>query len=452
MKILSFDLDRSTGYLCPLLIVAYTYLFGVFQIGSVQWGIFTSDYLVILLPIWLTDGFKSLVESFFIRSYHHAGENLRKITVIIACKDGEQIIGQTLQDLLKRFKPNQIIVASNGSTDRTVEVSRSYGVEVLDINKPLGKVRAINAALHHVKSPYVLVLDDDTLIGEAHLPTGLLDEGYDAVAFRVFVEETTWVTKLQAHEYRKSTDIGKRYHNNKASVQNISGAIGLFTLKHMWRQIRRHTGEFAGEDLQRTLLIHLAQDARGVVLSSSIVMTIPPNTLKKLFDQRVFGWFPGLYANFGNYFKILTRDVMPLALRIDAFYNCFIVMLLDILRLLSLPILFFYPWYFVVMYISYLLFEVIAYWRTDRNAPIWVVILVPLYGLFSFTTRVCAFTVFLYRRLSVKLGHKKFLDDFCMVAPPLKLMATIFITTLIGLILGLNVWLNYSYYILSAGF
>ena len=416
------------------------------------WRHFDPTYAIIIIPIWLVDGFKVFLESFTRRSYRTSTEDLSKVTVVIACKDGDDVIEYALQSLLKRFKPEQVIVASNGSTDHTCLIVEHYNVRLLDIKEPVGKVRAINRALDLVTTPYVLIMDDDTLIEKAMIPTGLLDEGYEGVAFRVLVNKSNWLTQLQSFEYRKTTDLGKRYHNGKASVQNISGAVGLFSLKELRRQIKKHSGEFSGEDLQRTLLIHLAQDARGVVLTDSIVYTQPPITVNGLFKQRVFSWFPGLYANIKNYLKVMTRDQMPAPLRFDAFYNVFFVMFLDILRLLSLPILVLYPWYFVITYVTYGLLEAITYARTDKSEPYWVVIVYPIYGLFGFITRVCAFATFLYRRCAVKFANKKFLDDFRSVSPAYKYMAILTSIAIIGSVLVLNVFAFYVKPVLNISF
>jgi cellulose synthase/poly-beta-1,6-N-acetylglucosamine synthase-like glycosyltransferase len=119
-----------------------------------------------------------------------------------------------------------------------------------DIKECIGKVRAINEAVHHVKTPYVLLLDDDTLIDPTTvIPTSLLDEGYAGVALRVHIRKNGWLSEIQAHEYRKGSDIGKRRHNKHSGVQNISGAVGLYTNKELLRQTMLHTGEFAGEYL-----------------------------------------------------------------------------------------------------------------------------------------------------------------------------------------------------------
>lgn len=442
------NLDLLSGYMTALLVGLYIPLYGYLTMGGFSFGEFTPVYLIVLLPIWLVDGVKVSFESLIARQYKTAKEDITKVTVIIACKDGEEVIGDTLRSLKRKFPADQIIVASNGSTDKTCEIARSYGVVCLDFTQPLGKVRAINAALPHAKTPYVLLLDDDTLVAGATIPTGLLDDGYDAVAFRVLVKLDTWVSYLQLQEYRKSCDIGRRYHNKGGSVQCISGAIGLFRRETLVDQIGKHTGEFSGEDLQRTLLIHLATHftsrKRGVVLARSTVITKAPTTIGQLFKQRVFGWFPGLYANFPNFARILGYKRAPLALRLDALYNCLLVTPLDIFRILTLPVLIFRPWFFVVTYIAYVALECIPYVRSGRIEPVWVLLVYPFYGIFSLLTRICAGPVFFYRRLAVKMSRLQLLDDYRRSPAKVKWTSAMLISLVVASLLALNITINYA--------
>lgn len=447
--------DILIGFIVLWAVIAYVIAYGVVRLGGFVFDGTVFGYLAILLPIWLVDGLKSSFESLVPKQYKYAEEDLSKVTVIIACKDGEKVIAPTLKSVLRKFALSNVIVVSNGSTDRTCEIARTAGVQCLEYKEPLGKVRAINAALPHVHTPYVLLLDDDTLLAGATIPTGLLDQGYDAVAFRVMVRLETWVSQLQSHEYRKSFDIGRRYHNHRASVQNISGAIGLFKCESLEWQVSRHTGEFSGEDLQRTLLIHLAAHRQspkgvgGVVLSRSIVITQAPTELGELFRQRVFGWFPGLYANFGNYIKILFRRRTPVRLRLDAFYNCFLVIGLDILRLLALPIMIFYPWYFAITYFTYVMLELVPYMRTYRTEPLWVIMIYPFYGIFGLLTRICAGGVFFYRRLVRLLSRQAFRDDYRRAPGVLKYVGVGTVVLGLSTILVLNIIYGYALVVLS---
>lgn len=404
----------------PFLVIILLYIafYGVFVTHGFAESKLNLWFLVIFIPIILIDCFKTVLECSATTNFHNNSlkdHDLKKITVIIPTKDGGSTLGATLVDLLKKFKPKQIIVASNGSIDDTCEIARRYKVRLLNIEKPIGKIDAINEALKLVRTQFCLTMDDDVLVGNAKINTGLLKNA-SGVAFRVLPKIKNWVTQIQAHEYRKSMDVGKNFHNSTATVQNISGAIGLFHTKELIRQINFHTGEFSGEDLQRTLLIHLGKENNRVVLSQSIVETEVPNTLWSLYKQRVFGWGPGLLSNTKNLFKILIkRDVHP-KLRYEAFYTLFLVIIMDPLRLIALPILIWYPTITIVVYLFYVLLELIPYIKLQRKEPLWVIFITPIYGLFNFLARITGSLVFLYRRTAVFLAKKPRLDDYRTVS------------------------------------
>jgi cellulose synthase/poly-beta-1,6-N-acetylglucosamine synthase-like glycosyltransferase len=446
-KPINVDLWVGTGSVLALLV--YVVAYGIVRLHGFVIDHFNEGYLVIIIPIFVVDGVRGILDIAFAKDYKHAEEDLSKVTVVIACKDGEPVIGATLDDLKKKFAPSQIIVASNGSTDKTCEIVRSHDAVCLEVVEPIGKVRAINYAMPFVKTPYVLLLDDDTLLDGALIPTGLLDKNYGGVAFRVHVKrhaKNSLATLIQAHEYRKSSDIGKRRHNKHAAVQNISGAVGLYTHKELMRQVELHSGEFSGEDLQRTMLLHLAVDShyKGVVLAHSIVLTEAPSDFKSLYRQRVFGWFPGQYANFKNYIRVMFSSHAPLGLREDAFYNIFFVMFMDIIRIVALPIMIFYPWYFVVMYFTYVTLETIAYLKNSRQEPYWVVLIYPFYGLFGLVTRLGAFCAFCYRRLIAHLCRMKYYDDYRRASTSMKFLSLSIVMLFLCSILTINVKNNYS--------
>jgi len=320
---------------------------------------------LLLVPLWLVDGVKGLVESLHPATYRTGDEDLRKVTTVVASRNGEEALEGTLADLQRRAMAN-VIVVSNGSTDGTAAVARRLGARCLEVEEPIGKVRAIEYALEHVATPYVLLIDDDTRVGDARIPTGLLDDGHRAVAFRVFAEVSTWVTRLQSYEYRKSADIAKRFHNG-ATVPNVSGAVGLFTVAELRRQTALHTKELSGEDLQRTLLVHLAGTTGGVVLTDSVVYTRPPATLRGLFGQRTLGWWPGLYSNVAKFARLLTKGGSLTKVRYDAFYNLILVVALDLVRAGSLPVLLLSPRLFGELYACYVALEVVPTSSSDGS-------------------------------------------------------------------------------------
>lgn len=404
--------DKYSAYTFLWVIVLYIICFGYFrgqQIFSIPLNILS---ISILIPILLIDGLKIMIESLSHKQYFQAKEDLSKVTVIIPTKDGADTLIPTLNDLTKRFNKQSIIVASNGSTDNTVDIANEFGVRVVDIEKGVGKATAINMALSEVTTPYTLVIDDDTLVGEAVMPTNILDEGYEAAAFRVLPIKEGWLSILQLHEYRKSMDIGRCYHNSNGSVQSISGAIGLFHTKELERQIELHSGEFSGEDLQRTLLVLVAEKRKGVVIVDSLVETFVPKTINELFHQRILGWNPGHFANIKLYIHLIFGKNVNFKLRFEAFFSIFIVAILDPIRLIALPVLLFSPAYLTIFVIAYILLESIPWLSMGRKEPFWVILVSPIYGLFNFVTRILSLATFTYRRLTYFIAKAEKFDDY----------------------------------------
>lgn len=121
------------------------------------------------------------------------------LTIVIPTYNGGDVLKETIKQAHKHVRLDQIIVVSDASTDNTAEIARRAGVRVIVNKRNLQKARSINAAMPHVRTPYVLLLDDDTLIGETFIPTSLLDEGYTAVAFNVMpLKEDRYLTNSSA--------------------------------------------------------------------------------------------------------------------------------------------------------------------------------------------------------------------------------------------------------------
>jgi len=98
------------------------------------------------------------------------------VTAVIASRDGAEMLPGTIDDLLAQLPPERIIVVDDGSRDGTAQVARAKGCVVHSFSRSKGKASAINFAVYRVLTPYTLLLDDDTRMGNARLPTALLAE------------------------------------------------------------------------------------------------------------------------------------------------------------------------------------------------------------------------------------------------------------------------------------
>ena len=90
------------------------------------------------------------------------------IDVIIPTKNSEDVLETCLKSLRQQTIPVRIIIVDACSTDKTIQIAKSYGCEVYDEPKSLGtgskRAVACNQGLKHVESDLVAFLDSDTEI------------------------------------------------------------------------------------------------------------------------------------------------------------------------------------------------------------------------------------------------------------------------------------------------
>ncbi|MCK5215236.1 MAG: glycosyltransferase family 2 protein [Candidatus Omnitrophica bacterium] len=90
------------------------------------------------------------------------------ITIIISAFNEEGVIAQRIENCLSLNYPKdkmEIIIASDGSNDKTNDIVRSYqdsGVILLDFNERRGKVNAINDAVQQAKNEIIVFSDANT--------------------------------------------------------------------------------------------------------------------------------------------------------------------------------------------------------------------------------------------------------------------------------------------------
>ena len=86
------------------------------------------------------------------------------LTILVAARDEEARIGRTVEALRRTFPDGEVIVADDGSRDRTADVAEAAGAIVLRLPR-LGKGQALSAA-ERAAPPGRLVLCDADLDGD----------------------------------------------------------------------------------------------------------------------------------------------------------------------------------------------------------------------------------------------------------------------------------------------
>ena len=367
-----------------------------------------STYFYIIVLFVLVDAIKIFVEIWNRPIRRSFATDLTKVTALIPTHNGRNVIRETVGDLIRSGVPReQILIIDDGSTDETSKILEE--LEVRFYRTPnMGKVSAINFGIHRVQTPYVLLLDDDTRVGNARIPTSLLDT-HDAVAFNVIPDRrsrygprgTGLVSCLQRYEYGKSMEIGRRFQDATASISCISGAIGLFKKERLQAFHHRHTGVFQGEDLQRTI-IELLNDG-NVVFVDEMVWTVVPDDVASLARQRLLGWYPAHYHMFFSYFRLFFRRSSPWRLRYEMLYNIFVVVSEPFRFWSLLMILWLRLWdELALIYALYLMLETYPFFtiqrKIDSGFKYLVLPLYPVFGLTNAVLRVMAWFVWLYKR------------------------------------------------------
>ena len=88
--------------------------------------------------------------------------NLPSITVLVAAYNEEEGIGPTLAELRETLGDCYFLVVDGNSSDKTVQISKEYGADVI-LQKGIGKGSAIAQAIDHITHDpkYVVFTDAD---------------------------------------------------------------------------------------------------------------------------------------------------------------------------------------------------------------------------------------------------------------------------------------------------
>jgi tetratricopeptide (TPR) repeat protein len=108
--------------------------------------------------------------------------------VHLVVRDEQHFLPQCLNSI--HALADEIIVIDTGSTDRTIEIARSFGAKVFSVEWEDDFAKARNEALRHAATEWVLYLDADEILSGTELIKERL-QAADAEAFWVNIENVT---------------------------------------------------------------------------------------------------------------------------------------------------------------------------------------------------------------------------------------------------------------------
>lgn len=219
------------------------------------------------------------------------------VTILIACYNEEKSIENTVKYVATQDYEGEIriLVIDNNSKDKTTEAAVKAG-EKMNLNLTVihestpGKNFALNAALEHVETEYVLTLDADTLLHKSALRNivARMESSPDdvcAVAGTVLVRNSRGnvLARIQEWDYFLGIASIKRLQGLFQSTLVAQGAFSLYKTE----LIRKVGGwpDAIGEDIVLTWSF-LRNKRRVYFEPLAVAFTDVPTSLKHFFRQR----------------------------------------------------------------------------------------------------------------------------------------------------------------------
>lgn len=150
----------------------------------------------------------------------------KTVSVIVPAYNAEQTIEKCIDGILNQtYKPTEIIIIDDGSTDSTSEILSRYEKENMNVivlhQSNAGVSSARNAGLKRTSSDYIVFIDCDDVVEERYIETLLFFSEYDYVTCGfhiqdaqknwrdiVFEDEAQTIDVIRTHP---STYLGKYY-------------------------------------------------------------------------------------------------------------------------------------------------------------------------------------------------------------------------------------------------
>lgn len=239
------------------------------------------------------------------------------LTILVAAYNEEASILDTLRSIHLQAYPGplQVIVASDGSTDRTNELVRDCTemypwLALIALPRNVGKANALNEALVHAKYSLVATVDGDSWLHHGALmrivERFVQDPNHTcAVAGAIMVRNSrkNWLTQMQEWDYFQGISSVKRVQSLYQGTLVAQGAFSVYSRKAI-----EEVGGFpdcVGEDIVLTWSM-LKRGYRIGHCEDAILFTNVPETYRQFARQR-HRWARGMIEAFKQHPSMVFR-------------------------------------------------------------------------------------------------------------------------------------------------
>ncbi|MBR9698998.1 glycosyltransferase [Candidatus Woesearchaeota archaeon] len=296
----------------------------IMTIGGVFFLVLFS-FLLFVFVVYLISLFKKTVQEDFQPA----------VTIMIPAYNEEKNIKKCLDSVFGSGYPKEkmeVLVIDDGSTDKTREIASKYDITLLKQDHK-GKSEAMNLATKHAKHDFLLTIDADSILEKdciTLMVRPLLDETIGATTGTSKVQNTNTIWAIfQNIEYHYNNLIRRSFTQVFKNGIWFFGALACYR-KSVIEKIGYFKTDTLSEDMDIALEIHKAGH-RTLHVHNAHCLTIVPETLKALYNQRKRWWMGVLQALIKNK-NISKRNPSIAFLYINQFWW-------SIYALISLPLI-----------------------------------------------------------------------------------------------------------------
>lgn len=341
---------------------------------------------------------------FFKRKEYKLSET-HPVSIIIPAYNEAENIGKTLKAIFSSDYPKEkmeIIVVDDGSKDKTIDIAKGFGVNVLKQNH-LGKVEALNHGIRNATNELIVTMDADITLKKDAIRKVLSpfsDEKMGAVGGVMKIEKPkNMLGFFQNIEYISMSLVKEGF----SQLFNTSlGFYGCFCCyrKSVLERIGGFPKSTESEDIDISLQIRKA-GYKTLVLGSAVATTPAKETLKEFFRQRM-RWAKGMLQVLVKHRDMLaSMDWIPLSfmMLVHVFWYFY--------AFLSIPLLFYQFFYWLPYNIATLVdavFYVVRWF--SMVGPFYTLYMIPEWGfsIYSF----CAVLAGIITATIIAIGLKLF--------------------------------------------
>ncbi len=314
------------------------------------------NYLVAFFTLFITNVF--LLLFFKHRDIYLASPKKSSrqplVSVVIAAYNEEDYIGRCLDSLLAMDYPQDkldIILVDDGSTDRTLVISKTYekkGVRIYT-KKNQGKSSALNYGIKKARGEFLATMDADSYVTKNTI-SELLGHFEDPMVMAAtpaikIAQSKSWIREIQRVEYLMIL-FSRKLLTFLDSVPVTPGPFSMFRTR-----IFDEIGGFSETSLVEDMEIALRIQSRNYRIRSSLtaeVYTEPPDNISDLLKQRV-RWQRGGFRNYWEYRRLMVPEygdfgVYFIPLNWFSLFSLFIIFGLMVHSLVSTPYYVQYIW------------------------------------------------------------------------------------------------------------